>query len=126
METNFRVSPFVSPKELAQLLQTTAIAASPTISDGTPNSLLEAMACGAFPVASNLESIREWITPENNGLLFDPDNADELAACLEHALENIALRQQAQAVNYTIIRARADYHRVMPEVRRFYQQLVHQ
>ena len=84
------------------------------------------MACGAFPIVSNLESIREWITHKSNGLLFDPDNANELAGCLEHGLENIALRQQAQALNYTIIRERADYHRVMPEVRRFYQQFSQQ
>jgi glycosyltransferase involved in cell wall biosynthesis len=122
-EANFRVGPFVSPKELVQLLKMTAIVASPTISDGTPNSLLEAMACGAFPVVSNLESIREWITPKSNGILFDPDNANELAACLEYGLENIALRQQAQTVNYAMIRHRADYLRVMPEVRSFYQQL---
>jgi glycosyltransferase involved in cell wall biosynthesis len=121
-EANFRVGAFLPPKELVQLLQRTAIVASPTISDGTPNSLLEAMACGAFPVVSNLESIREWITPKSNGLLFDPDNAVELAACLQYALDNIALRQQAQTINYAMVRARADYERVMPEVRRFYQE----
>jgi glycosyltransferase involved in cell wall biosynthesis len=124
-EVNFKVGSFVPPKDLVRLLQTTAIVASPTISDGTPNSLLETMACGAFPVVSNLDSIREWVTPKLNGLLFDPDNADELAACLEYGFANIAMRQQAQLINYSIIRERADYQRVMPEVRRFYQQFRH-
>ena len=38
--------------------------------DGTPNSLLEAMTIGCFPVAGDIESLREWITPGVNGLLY--------------------------------------------------------
>ena len=31
--------------------------------DGTPNTLLEGMACGCLPVAGDLDSIREWLKP---------------------------------------------------------------
>lgn len=115
----------VSREEMAHLLQTVAVSVSPMESDGTPNSLLEAMACGAFPVISDLESIREWISHGQNGLLFNPDNPEELAACLEEALDNVSMRQTAQEVNAQLINERADYVKVMSQVREFYQMVAH-
>jgi glycosyltransferase involved in cell wall biosynthesis len=117
---NFIIEEFLPTDELVRLLQTVAIVVSPTISDGTPNSMLEGMACGAFPVVSNLESIREWITPMRNGILFDPEDADELAASLALALRDLPLRKEAQVFNYGMIRERADYSKVMPAVNAFY------
>jgi glycosyltransferase involved in cell wall biosynthesis len=61
-------------EQMAELYRHSQVAVSPSTHDGTPNTLLEAMACGCFPVASDLESIREWITPGVNGLLVDPSD----------------------------------------------------
>lgn len=113
------ILPFMSQGELVSLLQEAAILVSPSITDGTPNSMLEAMACGSFPVMSDLESIREWICHGQNGLLFDPAQPQELIHCLETALDDASLRQQAQEKNIEMVRKSADYWRVMPEVRRF-------
>ncbi|MBE3065757.1 MAG: glycosyltransferase [Spirochaetes bacterium] len=71
------VRPSVPRDELVRLLQTAVVSVSNLPNDGVPVSMLEAMACGALPVMSNLESIREWITHGVNGLLFDPDNPEE-------------------------------------------------
>jgi glycosyltransferase involved in cell wall biosynthesis len=113
------ILPFMSQNKLAALLQKSAIIVSPSLTDGTPNSMLEAMACGAFPVMSNLESIREWICHGQNGLLFDPTQPQDLTNCLKIALNDATLRQQAQVRNVEIIRKRANYLHVMPEVRQF-------
>jgi glycosyltransferase involved in cell wall biosynthesis len=113
------ILPFMSQDKLAALLQKSAIIVSPSITDGTPNSMLEAMACGAFPVMSNLESVREWICHGQNGLLFDPTQPQDLTNCLKIALNNATLRQQAQDRNIEIVQERADYLRVMPDVRQF-------
>ena len=37
-----------------------------------PEAILEAMALGCFPIAGDIESVREWITPGVNGILVDP------------------------------------------------------
>src|SRR6185312_3951624 len=58
----FDALPQVSAGEMANLLRSSAASVSPSEHDGTPNTLLEAMACGAIPVAGDIESIREWIT----------------------------------------------------------------
>ncbi len=57
--------------QMADLFRRRAVVVSPTTHDGTPNTLLEAMACGCLPVVGDLESLREWITPGVNGLLVD-------------------------------------------------------
>ena len=54
--------PSVPHADMADLFRRAQIMVSPSVHDGTPNSLLEAMACGCLPVAGDLESIREWIT----------------------------------------------------------------
>ncbi|MBI3979856.1 MAG: glycosyltransferase [Chloroflexi bacterium] len=114
------VGSFLSQVALAALLQRAALIVSPALSDGTPNSMLEAMACGAFPVMGDIESIREWITPGVNGLLFDPNDPQALAACLEDALGNVELRQRAQEVNVGLVRERADRARSLPRLRELY------
>ncbi len=114
-----RVLPFMSRPQLAGLLQRARAIVSPSFSDGTPNSMLEAMACGALPVMSDLASIREWIRPGANGLLFDPADPTALAAALRRALVDEALGEGAQAINRDLVREKADYERVMPACRDF-------
>ena len=112
--------PRLGRPEMAALFQQAAITVSITEHDGTPNTLLEAMACGSFPIAGDLESLREWINPGVNGDLVSPSDRQGLAFAILCALENEQLRQKAQAINQELIAQRADYARVMPQARDFY------
>ena len=57
---------------MADLFCAATLTVSPSTHDGTPNTLLEAMACGSFPIVGDLASLREWIEPGVNGLAVDP------------------------------------------------------
>ena len=107
--------------EMANAFRRAQIVVSPSIHDGTPNSLLESMACGCFPVAGDLESIREWITPNENGLLFDSNHPRSIADAIVSAIENEVLRNQARALNQGIITARAEYEHNMERAEQFYE-----
>jgi len=109
---------------LADLFRRAQVLVSPSTHDGTPNSLLEGMACGCFPVAGDLESIREWINPGMNGLLVDPSDPQALATAVLTALENADLRSRAREHNTAMIAARAGYRDCMAQVEGFYQRLV--
>ena len=113
--------PFVTHDEMAQLFRRAAVTVSPADHDGTPNTLLEAMSCGAFPIAGNIESVREWITDGVNGLLFDQKDPAALAAALLHALDDDALRRAAGERNQRLVHERAAYDAVMPQAEAFYQ-----
>jgi glycosyltransferase involved in cell wall biosynthesis len=105
---------------MAELFRRSQVAVSPSTHDGTPNTLLEAMACGCFPVAGDLESLREWITPGANGLLVAPGDPRALADAVLLALEQPALRQRAREHNRQLIAEKADYHQVMRKAESFY------
>lgn len=116
--------PKLTPAELADVYRRAQLMVSPSTHDGTPNTLLEAMACGLLPVAGDLDSIREWITPSENGLLVDPSDADELAAAILRGLADADLRVRAASQNATLVAERADYQSGMRQAEAFYQALV--
>ncbi len=107
--------------EMAALYRQAQVLVSPAIHDGTPNTLLEGMACGCFPVAGDLESIREWIRDGENGLLVDAGDAQALARAIVRALRERDLRQRAADRNIRLVMERADYRRSMKRAEAFYQ-----
>ena len=110
--------------EMAEIYRSAQILVSPSTHDGTPNTLLEGMACGCFPIAGDLESIREWITDGVNGLLVDSGDPSALAEAILRAVKNKDLRAQAAGQNGTLIASRAEYARNMAKAEDFYQTVI--
>ncbi len=106
--------------QMAALYRQSQVALSITMHDGTPNTLLEALACGCFPIAGDIESLREWITPGVSGLLVDPGSPQELADAILQALAQPELRQAARQHNLLLVRQRAEYGAVMAQAEVFY------
>jgi glycosyltransferase involved in cell wall biosynthesis len=120
IDGNVDLLPRQSQAEMADLFRKSQIVLSPTTHDGTPNSLLEALACGCFPITGDIESIREWIEHGKNGLLIDPGNPEQLAEAVLHALESADLRRETFYHNQRLIDERAEYGQVMRKVKAFY------
>lgn len=113
--------PKLNTYEMAALYRRSWVMVSPSEHDGTPNSFLEGIACGCFPVAGDLESLREWIEPGKNGELIDPGDPHQLAQTVASVLEAPALRAEAQAVNQAIVDKRAARTVVTASVEAFYE-----
>jgi len=124
LQANVRLLPPVPRDEMAEMFRLASVAVSPSLHDGTPNTLLEAMASGCFPVAGDIESVREWITDGVNGLLCDPTSPDELARAMIRALSDEPLRNAARAQNLQLIAERAEYNQVMQKAEAFYQEII--
>ncbi|MEX1247894.1 MAG: glycosyltransferase family 4 protein [Anaerolineales bacterium] len=114
----------LSLPQLAEAYRGATVMVSPSTHDGTPNSLLEAMACGLLPICGDLESIREWIRDGENGLLVDPADPDAVAHAVLIALRDTDLRSRAARLNSQLVAERADYGRNMNEVEGFYSRLI--
>ena len=123
IESSVELLPPLSHAQMADVFRRAQIVASPSVHDGTPNSLLEGIACGCFPVAGDLESIREWITPNENGLLFNSNDARSIADAICVAIENKNLREKATTVNRAIISTRAEYQQNMKRAEEFYEKV---
>ena len=109
--------------DMAEVYRGAMMLVSPSTHDGTPNTLLEGMACGCFPIAGDLDSIREWIQDGVNGLLIDSGNPSALAEAIIKAIKDKDLRAQAAGLNQKIIADRAEYARNMARVEEFYQRV---
>ena len=116
--------PPLSHNQMADAFRRAQVVASPSIHDGTPNSLLEGIACGCFPIAGDLESVREWITPNENGLLFDPTDEHSIADAICSALETKILRERAAELNKKMISTRAEYGQNMKRAEEFYEGII--
>lgn len=81
----------LSDPELAIVLKAAHLAVIPSLYEGFCLPLLEAMACGTPTICSNASCLPEV----SGGVLryFDPLSVDEMAACIEQALESDSLRQ---------------------------------
>jgi glycosyltransferase involved in cell wall biosynthesis len=115
--------PRLSPAQMAAVYQRASVTISLSEHDGTPNTLLEAMACGCFPVAGDLESIREWIESGRNGYLVDAGRPEDVAQAVIRALRDPELRRRAAQLNSRTVLERASYAGRMPEVEARYRQL---
>lgn len=124
IESYVQLMPRMRPKAMADSYHASQVMVSPSTHDGTPNTLLEAMSSGCFPVLGDIESVREWIRDGDNGLLVDPSDPKELAKAIIQALKDTELRRRAAKINAELIRKRADYKDVMQRAESFYAQII--
>jgi glycosyltransferase involved in cell wall biosynthesis len=98
---------WLKPDELAALLKKSTVYVSTSTSDSTSVSLLEAMACGAFPVVSNIAGNREWVQDGINGRLFRLGSPTSLAQAIVGALSQSEFVAAAVQKNKEIIEKKA-------------------
>jgi len=84
----------IPPDQISECLSRMDCLVLPSLWEGTPNVVLEAMACGLPIVASDLPGIREMVTPDLNGLLFHAQDVDGLAKMLLKIILDQALRKR--------------------------------
>lgn len=80
--------------------------AFPTLAEGSPNAVIEAMACGLPVVSSDIPSLRETVPPEA-GRLVDPMDADALAEAIGAFMEDDAARERASRRALELARGRS-------------------
>jgi len=114
----------VAHLDVAKHLATSHIYVSTSLSDGISASLLEAMASGAFPVATDIAANREWIDDGENGFLVPANDPGFLAKRLVQAIEDKSLRESAMKMNRRIIQDRGCWDKNMKRMEVTYACLV--
>lgn len=105
-------------------LNESAISVSVPTSDATAVSLLETMACGSFPVLSDVPANREWVEDGVNGLIVPAKDVHALARALIRSLQDSAIREEAISINREKILAKAIWEDNMAEVESLYRELL--
>jgi glycosyltransferase involved in cell wall biosynthesis len=114
----------VDHEAVPALLNSGRVYVSMSSSDGTSASLLEAMACGLFPVVSDIPANRAWIEDGKNGFLVPLDDQDILAKRIVEALEDDDLASEAMRTNIETVRKKAVWQDNMKLIEKAYGQLV--
>ncbi len=99
LEPNVRLTGQLPPSEVRRALQESDIYVSASSRDGASSSLLEAMACGLFPVVSAIPANRAWVEDGATGILFEPGDTDGLAAAIRRAVLDNDLRAAVRERN---------------------------
>ncbi len=112
-------------QELLQLMGESALYIGNSISDGMPNTLLEAIIMGAFPIQSNPGNVTaEIITHAKNGFLIeDPNDISSISELVLKTINSPSLLQNAFEINKIIAKIRLAYQVNQQKIVALYQQI---
>ncbi len=110
--------------EMPALLNSSHIYVSTSPADGASVSLLEAMACGLFPIVTDIPANREWIKDGENGFLVPTDDEVTLADRVCTAVRDEDLRKKARQANIELVQEKASWERVSQSLMEIYNRLV--
>ena len=93
----------INNKELPEILRKCDVYTSMVHSEGVSASLFEAMACGCYPVVSDIKAMPFWITNGLNGTLVPINDVEKLFEGYKNAWENRDYRLKAIAYNIALV-----------------------
>jgi len=96
----------------------------PSLYEGLPGAVIEAMALGVPVVASDIDPVRETVEVGHSAVLVTPASSDELATAIERLLEDPVTAERLGRRGREIFEARFTLEQSMARVLSFYQQAV--
>ncbi len=106
-----------------ELLVKARVMLAPSLVDGVPNSLYEAMACGAFPIVSPLDTIKSVVQGEQNVLFARNLYPHEIADVLIRAMTDDSLVDRGARANLKLGRRIADRKQISIRITDYYESL---
>ena len=102
-----------SQQELAALYQQADVVAVASQAEGQPLPLMEGMACGAFPVATDVGVVPELVRHRMNGLIVER-TPEAFRAAFDWCQRNLAYVRRAGRFDAELMRAERDWDRLAP------------
>ena len=109
--------------DVFKLMARARVVLAPSLVDGVPNVLYEAMASGALPIVSPLETITPIVKQDENVLFARNLYPHEIADALIRAMTDDGLIDAAAKRNLERVRELADRKAIAPRVIQYYQSL---
>jgi glycosyltransferase involved in cell wall biosynthesis len=109
--------------QVLKLMAAARVMLAPSLVDGTPNTMFEAMASGALPILSPLDTIVPLVCNEENVLFARNLYPWEIVEALIRSMTDDSLVDSAAARNSTLVRKLADRAAIRPRVVKFYNEV---
>jgi len=113
----------VSYDDLLKKYQAADIFVLPSLSEGMPCVMLEAMGCGLPVIASDIPGNDELVFSGQNGYLFSVGDSDKLAEYLAKVISNQSLREKMAQASLKIIQ-NYDWSKITDEYIKIYQRVI--
>lgn len=108
--------------DLLKIMAKSRVVLLPSLVDGVPNSLYEAMACKTLPIVSPLKTIKTVVT--NKNVLFAMNlYPNEIAKALIKAMNDESMLEKMVANNLVLVAKIANRQKIAKEVNDFYWQI---
>jgi glycosyltransferase involved in cell wall biosynthesis len=107
-------------EELPRYLVSSEVYVSTSLSDSLGVSNLEAMACGCFPILTDIPASRDWIKNGINGFLVPTNEPKKLANAIIDAIKNENLRIAAKIQNWKIVKEKANWEESAKKMEEIY------
>jgi len=106
LKENISLVGYISHEEINNWLNACDIFILPSLNEGLPTVLLEALGCGKPIVSTAVGGIPEIIKSEDYGLLVEPENAEVLSSAIQKALDKTWDENKIEAYgkNFTVKR----------------------
>lgn len=109
----------VASEEVPRFLMASDVFVLPSMSEGFPNVILEAMACGLPIVATRVGGLPEIIEDGKNGLLVEPGNPEQIAGSILQLLGDDRVREKISENNREKVK-NYDWERVIDKLEEIY------
>lgn len=116
----------LSREDTMQRMARARVMIAPSLSDGIPNTMMEAMALGAAPLVSPLDTIVPVVQHEQNVIFARNLYPDEIAEALVRLMTDDALVDRMADNNVVRIQEMADRKRVKERALVFYEEVARQ
>jgi glycosyltransferase involved in cell wall biosynthesis len=111
-------------RDVAAVYAASDVVALASLNDGSPVSLLEAMAAGRAVVSTAVGGVPDVIVNDVSGLLVPSGDAAELAAAISALLRDRRRRERLGAAARNAVYPRYDVSRLLEDITRLYASLV--
>ena len=109
--------------QVFKLMRRARVMIAPSLIDGTPNAMWEAMAAGCVPIVSPLETIVPLVRDNENVIMARNLYPNEIADALARAMLDDSLVDRIAATNKAVIGQLAGKETFRPKVLNFYKEL---
>jgi glycosyltransferase involved in cell wall biosynthesis len=114
----------VEPEDVRDALRGADVLLHPSLSEGMPTVMLEAMACALPVVVTDVGGVREAVTDGVEGIVVPPRDPQALAAALERLRRDPALGRRMGEAGRRRVQAEFTLERQLDQFEDFYLRLV--
>ena len=125
VERNVRfISRFLSPRDMAILLNMVNAFVWIPKTDQFANTILEGMVCGAIPIVSNIEVYKQYLKDGENSFFVNPDDPRDIAEKIIYCIEHPEIQEKFYNVNKRIVETNENWNKNARRMESLYERLI--